>query len=80
MKIVQTYSHLNGLEYLLVHKKRLWAEIQSVIQDIDASACRTKVSKELRMKGQTKYSPIDMNRQFDHRLQGRGWVESRVTY
>lgn len=24
MKIVETYSHLNGLEFLLVHKKELW--------------------------------------------------------
>lgn len=80
MKIVQTYSHLNGLEYLLVHKKRLWVEIQAVIRDIDAATCRTKVSKEKRMEGQTKYSPVDMNREFDLRLQNRGWVESRVTY
>ena len=80
MKIVQTYSHLNGLEYLLVHKKRLWDEIRSVIADIDAASCRTKVSKELRMKGETKFSPIDMNREFHQRLKGRGWAESRVTY
>ena len=71
MKIVQTYSHLNGLEYLLVHKKRLWVEIQAVIRDIDAATCRTKVSKEKRMEGQTKYSPIDMNREFNSRLQNR---------
>ena len=32
------------------------------------------------MEGQTKYSPVDMNREFDLRLQNRGWVESRVTY
>jgi Restriction endonuclease BglII len=80
MKIVQIYSHLNGLEYLLVHKKRLWTEIQAVIRDIDATQCRTKVSKEVRMKGQTKFSPIDMNREFHSRLQGKDWTESRVTY
>ncbi len=80
MKIVQTYSHLNGLEYLLVHKKRLWLEIQAVIRDIDATQCRTKVSKEVRMKGQTKFSPIDMNREFHARLQDKDWTESRVTY
>ena len=31
MKIAETYSHLNGLEFLLVHKPTLWQEIQSVI-------------------------------------------------
>ena len=80
MKIVKTYSHLNGLEYLLVHKKQLWTEIRSVINAVDAEACRTKVSKEVRMKGQLKYSPIDMNSSFTRLLQARDWRESRVTY
>lgn len=80
MQIIKTYSHLNGLEYLLVHKKSLWLEVLNVIRDIDATKCKTKVSRELRMKGQTKYSPIDMNREFSERLQKCGWSESRVTY
>lgn len=80
MKIVQTYSHLNGLEYLLVHRPALWQEIQSVIVEIDATKCKTKVSKESRMKGQTKFSPIDMNKAFQQDLQQKGWKESRVTY
>lgn len=37
MKIVETYSHLNGLEFLLVHKKSLWKEIQTVITEVDAN-------------------------------------------
>src|SRR6188768_1868702 len=80
MKIVKTYSHLNGLEYLLVHKKKLWTEIKAVIEAVDAAACRTKVSKEVRMKGQLKYSPIDMNNNFASLLKAREWHESRVTY
>ncbi|MBP7606170.1 MAG: hypothetical protein KA752_03885 [Giesbergeria sp.] len=80
MKIVKTYSHLNGLEYLLVHKKNLWLEVLDVIGDIDATQCKTKVSKESRMKGEAKYSPIDMNRQFHQRLSAKEWTESRVTY
>ena len=61
MRIVETYSHLNGLEYLLVHKKGLWKEVQAVVESIDAAKCKTKVSKESRMLGQLKYSPIAMN-------------------
>jgi hypothetical protein len=80
LKIVKTYSHLNGLEYLLVHKKKLWREIQDVIEAVDADACRTKVSKEVRMKGQLKYSPVDMNERFDTLLKAQAWKESRVTY
>ena len=80
MKVVKVYSHLNGLEYLLVHKKHLWSEIQGVIESVDAEACRTKVSNEARMKGQLKYSPKDMNSGFDKLLKARAWQESRVTY
>lgn len=80
MKIIKTYSHLNGLEYLLVHKPALLKEIQKVIAGIDAAKCRTKVSNESRMKGQIKYSPVDLNREFLNSLQKHFWLESRVTY
>ncbi len=80
MKIVETYSHLNGLEYLLVHKPILWQEIREVIESVDANKCRTKVSKEKRMEGKLLYSPIDMNAAFKNLLQDRSWGESRVGY
>jgi hypothetical protein len=80
MKIVQTYSHLNGLEYLLVHKKGLWKEVQQVIQMVDGNACKTKVSKEKTMSGKVLYSPIGMNKSFSGLLAKQGWSESRVSY
>lgn len=80
MKIVETYSHLNGLEFLLVHKPKLWAEIQNVIKSVNAEKCKTKVSKEKTMKGKILYSPIDMNKSFDSLLKATDWEESRVSY
>ena len=80
MKIVKTYSHLNGLEYLLVHRKALWDEVQRVIEEIDAAKCLTKISREARMQGQVKYSPKDLNQEFDRRLGELSWLERRVTY
>ena len=80
MKITETYYHLNGLEFLLVHKPTLWQEIQSVIADVDANKCRTKVSKEKTMKGKLLFSPIDMNAAFKRLLQKGAWDESRVSY
>jgi len=80
MKIVQTYSHLNGLEYLLVHKKQLWDEVRKVIEAVDGKACKTKVSKEKTMTGKVIYSPIDMNDSFSGLLSEQGWAESRVSY
>jgi hypothetical protein len=80
MKIAETYSHLNGLEFLLVHKPDLWQEIQDVISAVDANECRTKVSKEKTMKGKLLFSPIDMNAAFNRLLRERLWEESRVNY
>ncbi len=76
MKIVKTCSHLNGLEYLLVHKRHLWDEVSKVIEDIDASKCLTKVSQESRMLGQMKFSPKDLNREFHDRLAKRSGLKA----
>ena len=80
MKIVETYSHLNGLEFLIVHKPKLWDEIKSVVTRVNAENCKTKVSKEKTMKGKLLYSPIDMNKAFSKLLQTNQWKESRVSY
>jgi hypothetical protein len=80
MKIVETYSHLNGLEFLLVHKKNIWIEIKDVIKGINAGLCKTKVSEEKRMKGKLLYSPIEMNSKFKELLRKKNWKESRISY
>ena len=80
MKIAEIYSHLNGKEYLLVHKEKLWEELENVISSVDAEKCKTKVSKEKTKKGQTLYSPIEMNGELKKRLGQKNWKESRVNY
>ena len=68
------------MEFLLVHKPKLWIEIQKVIALVYAEACKTKVSKEKNMVGKLLCSPIDMNANFKNLLSGVGWEESRVNY
>lgn len=80
MNLVETYSHLNGLEYLLVHKPELWNEILEVIERVDATRFRTKISKEITMVGKALYSPKDINFAYKKLLSDRGWEESRVSY
>ncbi|OPY65474.1 MAG: Restriction endonuclease BglII [Syntrophorhabdus sp. PtaU1.Bin050] len=80
MRIVETYSHLNGLEFLLVHQPKLWEEIKHVVGTVDAEMCKTKVSKEKTMKGKILFSPIAMNSSFSELLSARSWKESRVSY
>lgn len=80
MKIAEEYSHLNGKEFLLVHKPKLYEEICQVIKSVDAEKCRTKVSKEKNMVGRLLFSPIDMNSEFSKLLRKKKWAESRVSY
>ena len=80
MKIAEVYSHLNGLEYLFVHKKKLWEELKTVVSLVDAKKCKTKKSKEKTKKGKTLYSPIEMNEKFKKLLGQKKWKESRVKY
>ncbi len=80
MKASEVYSHLNGLEYLMVHKRPLWDSVLRVIGDVDAEGCRTKRSNEKGMVGKMLFSPIDMNREFSRRLGEGGWQEERITY
>ena len=80
MKIATYYSHLNGLEYLLVHKPALWEEIQDVIGRADAKSCLTKVSKEIRTKGKLFYSPPAMNKAIRQGFMRHNWGERRISY
>lgn len=80
MKIATSHSHLGGLEHLLVHEPMLWSEIQSVIADVDADICRTKLSAERTKRGRTLYSPIDMNNEFKRGFSSRNWKASRTAY
>lgn len=80
LKIAAHYSHLNGLEFLLVHKPQLWTEIQDVISRVDATRFQTKVSKEIRTKGHLFYSPRAMNKAIREGFASHKWSERRISY
>ncbi len=80
MRIVDKYSHLNGLEYLLVHKPSLWKEIEEVITAIDTETLERKISRELRSQGKSLHSPIALNKAVEVGLSAHGWKESRTSY
>jgi len=80
VRLVEFYSHLNGYEFVRVHKPSLWEEIEQVIASIDANLCKTKESKEIRTKGAMFYSPIEMNKAMDVGFRQRGWQERRARY
>jgi hypothetical protein len=80
MKIAARHSHLNGWEFIKVHKPSLWDEIETVIASIDAEKCKTKISKEKRTKGRKFYAPKVMNKRMDAAFGKNGWKEQRTSY
>ena len=80
MRIAARYSHLNGWEYLQVHKPELWVEVCEVIARIDAEACRTKESAEKSKVGRMLFSPKAINQAFKREFEDRGWQERRNTF
>lgn len=80
MKITQTYSHLNGEEFLIVHHKELYEEIKKVIRNIDCEITKTKISEEKTKKEALLYSPIELNKAFNKEFRKLGWNESRYSY
>ena len=80
MRLAEHYSHLNGLEYLQVHKPTLWQEIQNAVAAVDASKLKTKVSSEKTKLGKKLYAPVQMNKKLEEEFKKLGWAESRNSY
>lgn len=80
MKIAKFHSHLNGREWILVHHRAIWNEIETVVRKIDAEVCMTKVSKEKTKRNELLYSPKDINRRFKEELTAKNWQEVRTDY
>lgn len=78
LKIAYEYSHLNGLEYLMIHKPDLLNEIRNAIQQIDANKY-SKVSKEKTKQGKTLYDQKTINKAFKDILFPLGW-KSVITH
>ena len=44
MKVTKKYSHLNGEEYLIVHHNPIYEKILHIIENVDASLFKSKIS------------------------------------
>ena len=79
MEIIAEYSFKGGKEFLEKHHENELKEIREIISLVDASACKTKRSKEKTMKGKMLYSPIDLNKRFFELLKEREWETVRIS-
>jgi len=80
MRIVETYSHLNGEEYLLVHRPGIYGEIKKAINEVKAQSHITKTSREKTMHGKKLFSPRALNKAFEGQFHEMQWRESRYRY
>lgn len=78
MRVVSTYSHKNGEQFIGERFKPELAEVYEVIRKIDASNAITKVSKEKTMPGRNLYAPIQLNKLFKREFNLVGWRNSKI--
>ena len=78
MRIVDTYSHLGGEEILSHRFPQINAEINQIIQSIDAR--RTKISNEKHKKNKRLFGPKTMNDDFKSAFMNRDFQEVRLDH
>jgi hypothetical protein len=78
MKIAGIYSFNGGVQAVEKKYPHLLKEIKVAIKKIDASACKTKQSREKTMPGKMLYAPAMLNKEFKKRLHPLGWKSIRV--
>jgi hypothetical protein len=78
MRVVGVYSFNGGKEYISGRYSDLLTEVNGVIQGVDASVHKTKVSEEKTMLGQMLYSPASINEAIKSEFNLRGWKSVRV--
>ncbi|MFZ5807230.1 MAG: BglII/BstYI family type II restriction endonuclease [Verrucomicrobiota bacterium] len=79
MKIVGHFSFANGKETVQRKYPDLLLEIQSVVEQIDASKCKTKISKEKTMRGRKLFSPKALNKAFKKQFSSKGWDSCKIS-
>ncbi len=78
MKVVSTYSHKGGLDYIQQAFSRELIEVYDVINNVNASLAATKISKEKTMPGRRLFSPVVLNKLFNDEFGKRSWKRSKI--
>lgn len=73
MKIVANYSFNGGEEFILKFHKEEFRQVEEIIGNINAEACKTKVSEEKTMEGKILYAPKVLNKCFKEAFVEKKW-------
>jgi hypothetical protein len=80
MKIVDRYSHMNGEEYLLIHRNQIYSELLGSIERVNISNYQSKISKEKSKTGGYLYRSGKISKEFMKILHKNGWDPIRRSY
>lgn len=80
MRICEYYSHMNGYEWIMYRRPKLWSELRDTIESIGTRPIRVKQSQEKTRQGQTLLSPTHINRSFKKSLESKGWESRRASF
>lgn len=74
MKVVNTYSFKGGEKFICLMYPKELDDVICAIENLDATTCLTKESKEKTMKGKLLFSPRDLNDKLKMVLHKKGWT------
>jgi len=78
MIIAGRYSFNHGEDVIHQEYPQLLREVETIIESVDASVCKTKTSEEKTMIGKMLYSPHKLNQAFKHEFQEFGWTDDKM--
>jgi hypothetical protein len=78
MKIVAKYNFNRGEDIIKEKYSDELNEIQGIINAVDASLCKTKISKEKTMTGKMLFSPKLLNELFKIEFSKRNWKNYKI--
>lgn len=79
MRIAGQYSFNRGQEEVTKRYPQLLAEVVEAVATVDASACKTKHSREVTMPGRLLFSPRFLNSAFKAAFEAKsGWQAVRI--
>jgi hypothetical protein len=78
MIIAGRFSFANGEKIIRRKYESLLLEVEQTIAQVDARACKTKLSKEKTMSGRKLYSPRELNKAFKEKFLPKGWMNCKV--
>lgn len=80
MRIVAEYSFKDGKAVIETGYPDLLQEIKDVISEVDASKCKTKISKEKTMEGKALYAPKKLNPAFRSAFERTNWHPMKLSF